>query len=569
MGNFAGKDGHGLTGSRLDMFHTPPSSPSDLDLAVAHLLQQETSSPGSARGVACHNGASAITKWSHTLSVPPEWAVISLDSSTSPQGAGMDMDEGRRRMERRSSSHNGSPVSPCQGLPTEGSPLGQSWQERDSGLEPQGKPVWSGDELALVLTSLLEHHRSGLVLTPGLDPSARATELLKQLMMEREDLVEEVHNLKDTLKTERAEWHQFQCDLQVAVSVADRLRLEAEETLGTLQHSHIDVEGQLARAHTRQQDTDTELESLRAEHTKTCQQLSALTLEHQQVKAELDTLRQKETAQREKEERPPAEDLSAAEAPNGRLRADSEGEKAVEKLGEQSPENVLKGRGVAETYLRNLAAAGEKGCVLRDPRRIVMMTERSRSLCRLPQATESLPAQTGSPQTTISTRLPLYEKEEATKGSRMDHILQRQESWSSFTKKHEEDQNSDPFFSFRPQDGFSMLLRRHGGSRRNSLLRWCQSRTRGYKHVEITNFSSSWEDGLAFCAVYHTYLPTHIPFGHLSPEDKKENLDIAFRTGESVGILATLTVEEMLKPDGPDWQRVLGYIESMFRHFEM
>lgn len=33
----------------------------------------------------------------------------------------------------------------------------------------------------------------------------------------------------------------------------------------------------------------------------------------------------------------------------------------------------------------------------------------------------------------------------------------------------------------RPQDGFSALLRRHGGSRRNSLLRWCQSRTQGYK----------------------------------------------------------------------------------------
>ncbi|CDQ88991.1 unnamed protein product [Oncorhynchus mykiss] len=121
----------------------------------------------------------------------------------------------------------------------------------------------------------------------------------------------------------------------------------------------------------------------------------------------------------------------------------------------------------------------------------------------------------------------------------------------------------------RPQDGFSMLLRCHGGSRRNSLLRWCQSRTQGYKNIEITNFSSSWEDGLSFCAVYHTYLPTHIPYSSLSTGDKSENLDLAFQTGESVGIPATLTVEEMLRPGGPDWQRVLGYVESMFRHFEM
>ncbi|XP_019911739.2 cytospin-A isoform X2 [Esox lucius] len=558
-------------GSRLDMFHTPPSSPSDSDLAVARLLQQGTPSSGAAQGIAWHGGASAISDWSHTLSVPPEWAVISLDSSPSPQGAGVAMDDGRQTG-MRSGSRSSSPVSTCQGPPPEASPSRQSWQERDSGLESQAKPEWSGDELALVLTGLLEHHGSALALIPGLEPQASATELLKWLMTEREGLVEEVRNLTDTLRTERAEWHQFQCDLQVAVSVADRLRLEAEETLGTLQQSHRDVEGQLARAHSRQQDTERELESLKAEHTEACQKLSALALEHQQVKAELDTLRQsgRET------ERPPAEDLSTAEVSDGTLRADSEreadGEKAVESERGlvQSPENELKGKGVAETYLRNLAAAGEKGCVLRDPRKIVMMTERSRSLCRLPLANESLPAQNGSSQTTTSATLPLCKKEEPAKGRRMDHTLQRQESWSSFySKKHMEDQNTDPFFLFRPQDGFSMLLRRHGGSRRNSLLRWCQSRTQGYKHVEITNFSSSWEDGLAFCAVYHTYLPTHIPFTSLSPEDKKENLGLAFQTGESVGIPATLTVEEMLKPDGPDWQRVLGYVESMFRHFEI
>ncbi|KAM6954114.1 cytospin-B-like [Aplochiton taeniatus] len=91
-----------------------------------------------------------------------------------------------------------------------------------------------------------------------------------------------------------------------------------------------------------------------------------------------------------------------------------------------------------------------------------------------------------------------------------------------------------------------MLLRRHGGSRRNSLLRWCQSRTQGYKNIEITNFSSSWEDGLAFCAVYHTYLPSHISYISLNPADKKANLCLAFQTGESVGIPASLTVEEML-----------------------
>ncbi|XP_054882863.1 cytospin-B-like, partial [Poeciliopsis prolifica] len=121
----------------------------------------------------------------------------------------------------------------------------------------------------------------------------------------------------------------------------------------------------------------------------------------------------------------------------------------------------------------------------------------------------------------------------------------------------------------KSQDGFNLLLRRHGGSKRNSLLRWCQSRTQGYKNIDITNFSSSWADGLAFCAVYHTYLPSHIPYSSLSPENKQENLSLAFKTGETVGISPSLTADEMLRAGGPDWQRVLGYVESIYRHFEM
>uniref|UniRef100_A0A4W5S0H2 Cytospin-A n=1 Tax=Hucho hucho TaxID=62062 RepID=A0A4W5S0H2_9TELE len=606
MGNVGGKDSHGPTGSHLDLFQTPPSSLSHSDLApaAAQLLQQGTPSSGATQGIVCQGGASPISNWRHTLSVPPEWAVISVESSVSPQGTGIEMEGGRRTV-RRSNSHTSSPVSPGQQPQFEGSPLEHSWQERDSGMEPHAGPERAGEEMALALFSLLEHHRSALGLSPGLDAPAGAAELLRRLLMEREELVEEVRNLKDTLRTERAEWLQFQCDLQVAVSVADRLRVEAEETLGTLRESHGNVEGQLDQAQCRQQDTDRELESLRAEHREACHRLSALTLEHQQTRAELDTRRHtlgeserdslrerekdshREIEGRDTEERPAgedtSEDISTMEALNGKKREDSEGEVEGEKrvksegedvnMGGQSPEelvrggeNLLKVKGVAEAYLRNLAA-GEKGCGLRDPLRIVVMSEHSRSLSQLPLPADSLPAHNGSSQTTTSRTLPLCKKEEPAKGKRMDRILQQQDSWSSFYTKKQEDQTADPLF--RPQDGFSMLLRRHGGSRRNSLLRWCQSRTQGYKNIEITNFSSSWEDGLAFCALYHTYLPTHIPYSSLSTGDKSENLDLAFQTGESVGIPATLTVEEMLRPGGPDWQRVLGYVESMFRHFAM
>lgn len=41
-----------------------------------------------------------------------------------------------------------------------------------------------------------------------------------------------------------------------------------------------------------------------------------------------------------------------------------------------------------------------------------------------------------------------------------------------------------------------------------------------FQNIDITNFSSSWNDGLAFCAVLHTYLPAHIPYQELSSQEK-------------------------------------------------
>ncbi|XP_042245904.1 cytospin-A-like [Thunnus maccoyii] len=594
MGNHTGKDSHVHTGSPLDFFHTPPTTPSEAELTGMALssaassnkeLQKGTPSPET--GNTTPSTTSPVADWTQTqkLSAPSEWAMISVDSITSSE---TNVSDAAARHGSTADSL-GSPASPH---PSRESPSEQSWQERDSGLEPQAAAERAGEEMTLVLLSLMEHYQASLGLTPNTDVITGAVELLRHLITKRDELVEEVHSLKETLRTEKLEWHQFQCDLQVAVSVADRLRVEAEQALGLLQESHRAVENQLAQALSNQQEKERELESLRTEHRDVCGRLSDLTLQQQQERAELEALRSarrvkditdcdKKAKRQESEEEETQKAVDEAEAEikekNGEkqkeeheadegMDAKDVGHSPEERNGSGSTQ--LTGKGVAEGYLRSLAALEKKkegDREQRDPRRIMMLSERSWSLSRLPLPTDS-PSQTGSSRNT-STTLPLCKKQEPTKGRRMDRILQRQDSWSSFyTGKQEEDQSSD---SFKPQDGFSALLRRHGGSRRNSLLRWCQSRTQGYKNIEITNFSSSWEDGLAFCAVYHTYLPTHIPYNSLDPADKKENLDLAFKTGEDVGISATLTADDMLKADGPDWQRVLSYVESIFRHFEM
>ena len=41
-----------------------------------------------------------------------------------------------------------------------------------------------------------------------------------------------------------------------------------------------------------------------------------------------------------------------------------------------------------------------------------------------------------------------------------------------------------------------------------------------FQGIDITNFSSSWNDGLAFCALIHSYLPDRIPYKELDNKDK-------------------------------------------------
>nr|XP_040038116.1 cytospin-B isoform X2 [Gasterosteus aculeatus aculeatus] len=122
--------------------------------------------------------------------------------------------------------------------------------------------------------------------------------------------------------------------------------------------------------------------------------------------------------------------------------------------------------------------------------------------------------------------------------------------------------------SVERKDPLAALAREYGGSKRNALLKWCQKKTEGYPDIDVTNFSSSWSDGLAFCALLHTYLPAHIPYQELMSRDKGRNLTLAFQAAESIGIKTPLDMEELIKTDRPDWQSVMLYVSQIYKYFE-
>ncbi|XP_030643310.1 EH domain-binding protein 1 [Chanos chanos] len=78
-----------------------------------------------------------------------------------------------------------------------------------------------------------------------------------------------------------------------------------------------------------------------------------------------------------------------------------------------------------------------------------------------------------------------------------------------------------------------------------SLLAWCREVTKNYRGVKITNFTTSWRNGLAFCALLHHFRPDLIDYKALNPQDIKENNKKAYDGFASLGISRLLEPSDM------------------------
>eukprot|EP01124_Arcella_intermedia_P004592 TRINITY_DN1259_c0_g1_i5.p1 TRINITY_DN1259_c0_g1~~TRINITY_DN1259_c0_g1_i5.p1 ORF type:complete len:939 (-),score=329.24 TRINITY_DN1259_c0_g1_i5:79-2895(-) len=100
------------------------------------------------------------------------------------------------------------------------------------------------------------------------------------------------------------------------------------------------------------------------------------------------------------------------------------------------------------------------------------------------------------------------------------------------------------------------------------MLEWCKLRTRSYTGVKVVDFSGSWRDGLAFCALIDSIKPGLLDFSSLSPTNELANHTLAFKVAqEHLGIPELLEPEDMLVGSKPEQRSVMTYLGQFYQKY--
>lgn len=103
-----------------------------------------------------------------------------------------------------------------------------------------------------------------------------------------------------------------------------------------------------------------------------------------------------------------------------------------------------------------------------------------------------------------------------------------------------------------------------------ALQIWLGRVTAEYPHVQINDLTSSFRDGLAFCAIIHHFRPDLMPtFHELKAENILENNALAFSVAEEkLDIPALLDPQDMVDCAEPDKFSVVTYVSQFYHLFK-
>ncbi|XP_029475272.1 cytospin-A isoform X2 [Rhinatrema bivittatum] len=402
---------------------------------------------------------------------------------------------------------------------------------------------------------------------------------VKKLQDQKHDMEREIKILNRKLREESAEWRQFQADLQTAVVIANDIKSEAQEEIGELKR-------RLHEAQEKNEKLAKELDDAKSrkqeeERGRVYNYMNAVERDLAALRQGMGLSRRSSTSS---EPTPTVKTLIKSFDSASQVVPNSAATTIPRTPLSPSPMKTPPAAAVSPMQRHSISGP------ISAAKPLTALSDKRPSYAEIPVQEHLLRNSSASRPTSTLPRVPAMESAKSISVSRRSsEELKRDMSATDgassaslmamgSTSPQLSLASSSPTASVTPtarsrireerKDPLSALAREYGGSKRNALLKWCQKKTEGYQNIDITNFSSSWNDGLAFCALLHTYLPAHIPYQELNNQDKRRNFTLAFQAAESVGIKCSLDINEMVRTERPDWQSLMLYVTAIYKYFE-
>lgn len=108
-----------------------------------------------------------------------------------------------------------------------------------------------------------------------------------------------------------------------------------------------------------------------------------------------------------------------------------------------------------------------------------------------------------------------------------------------------------------------------GLTAKEGLLLWCQRKTAPYKPaVDVKDFTFSWTDGLALCALIHRHRPDLLDYHSLDPKQKLANTTLAMDVAaDHLDIPKLFSPEDLTDVIKPDERSVMAYVAQYYHRF--